>query len=184
MRSGSSAGRAFGDVWLGWTLWRSLKLDVEGERLLVEGQEAVPWSAMAAVLVIARLCEPSSELHIAEDWYRKTALEDILGVPAELVNEDRIYRAVDELLPAKVANAQAKRGHSRDHRPDCKQVCIAMVVTGEGMPLGYEIFDGNRTDVTTVEEIVSTMERRFGRSNRGWVMDRGRARGGNPARVW
>ncbi|MBK9260717.1 MAG: hypothetical protein IPM54_12975 [Polyangiaceae bacterium] len=43
-----------------------------------EGKESVAWSTMAAVLVIARLCEPSSELHIAEDWYRKTALEDIL----------------------------------------------------------------------------------------------------------
>ena len=76
MRSVSNAGRAFGDVWLAWTLWRSLKLDAECERLLAEGREAVPWPAMAAILVIARLCEPSSELHIAEDWYRKTALED------------------------------------------------------------------------------------------------------------
>ena len=53
-------------------------------------------------------------------------------------------------------NPQAQRGYSRDHRPDCKQVCIALVVTREGMPLGYEVFAGNRTDVTTVEEIVET----------------------------
>src|SRR5262245_30855782 len=46
-------------------------------------------------------------------------------------------------------NPQAKRGHSRDHRPDCKQVCIALVVTRQGIPLGYEVFDGNRVDVTT-----------------------------------
>src|SRR5512137_1038015 len=72
-----------------------------------------------------------------------------------------------------LGNAQAKRGHSRDHRPDCKQVCIALVVTKEGMPLGYEIFDGNRVDVTTVEEIVGTMEARFGLAKRVWVMDRG-----------
>ena len=44
---------------------------------------------------------------------------------------------------------QAMRGYSRDHRPDCKQVCIALVVSREGLPLGYEIFAGNRTDVTT-----------------------------------
>jgi len=201
-------GRAFGNVWLGWTLWRALKLDEACVQLLPRGRESAPWATMAAILVIARLCEPSSELHIAEDWYRKTALEDILGVAAEQVNDDRLYRALDVLLPHKAAieqhlkhrlgdlfqldydlllydvtstyfegeaaeNPQAKRGHSRDHRPDCKQICIALVVTKEGVPLGYEIFDGNRNDSTTVEEIVSTMERRFGKSNRVWVMDRG-----------
>src|SRR5439155_396928 len=62
------------------------------------------------------------------------------------------------------ANPLARRGHSRDHRPDCKQVCLALVVTREGMPLGYEVFAGNRTDVTTVEEIVEAMEARYGRS--------------------
>jgi transposase len=59
------------------------------------------------------------------------------------------------------ANPLARRGHSRDHRTDCEQVCIGLVVTREGMPLGYEVFGGNRTDVTTVEEIVGTMESRY-----------------------
>jgi transposase len=201
-------GRAFGDVWLGWTLWRALRLDVLCEELWETGQEAVPWAQMASILVIARLCEPSSELHIAEDWYRRTALEDLLGVPVERVNENRLYRALDRLLPHKEAieqhlvkrlgelfdlsydlllydvtstyfeglaarNPLAQRGHSRDHRPDCKQVCIALVVTREGIPLGYEVFAGNRTDVTTVEEIVEAMEARYGIANRVWVMDRG-----------
>jgi len=67
----------------------------------------------------------------------------------------------------------AKRGYSRDHRPDCVQVNIALVVTREGMPLGYEIFPGNRVDVTTVQHIVGTMEQRFGKARRVWVMDRG-----------
>ena len=201
-------GRRFGDVWLGWTLWRALGLDAVCAELMPEGREEVPWPTVAAVLVMARLCEPSSELHIAEDWYRRTALEDLLGLPSERVNDDRLYRALDRLLPHKRAiedhlqrrlgelfaleydlllydvtstyfeglaegNPQAKRGHSRDHRPDCKQVCIALVVTREGMPLGYEVFAGNRMDVTTVEEIVGTMETRFGLANRVWVMDRG-----------
>jgi transposase len=201
-------GRSFGDVWLGWTLWRALKLDALCGELLPEGREAVPWSVMAAVLVIARLCEPSSELHIAEDWYRRTALEDLLALPSEMVNDDRLYRALDRLLPHQEAierhlkarlgelfaleydlllydvtstyfeglaegNALAQRGYSRDHRPDCKQVCIALVVTREGVPLGYQVFAGNRVDVTTVEEIVEAMESRFGLSQRVWVMDRG-----------
>lgn len=201
-------GRCFGDVWLGWRLWQALKLDEWCEEHLPRGREQVAWSTMAAVLVIARLCEPSSELHIAEDWYRRTALEDLLGLPADRVNDDRLYRALDHLLPHKEAleqhlvkrlgelfdlsydlllydvtstyfegqvkrNPLAQRGHSRDHRPDCKQVCIAMVVTREGMPLGYEVFAGNRTDVTTVEEIVEAMENRYGIAQRVWVMDRG-----------
>ena len=201
-------GRAFGDVWLGWKLWRALQLDVVCEQWIESGRETVPWAQMASVLVIARLCEPSSELHIAEDWYRRTALEDLLGVSAERINENRLYRALDELLPHKQAieqhlvkrlgelfdlsydlllydvtstyfeglaarNPLAQRGHSRDHRPDCKQVCIALLVAREGMPLGYEVFPGNRVDVTTVEEIVEAMEARFGVANRVWVMDRG-----------
>jgi transposase len=201
-------GRSFGDVWLGWTLWQALRLDTVCEELLAPGRETVPWARMAAVLVIARLCEPSSELHIAEDWYRRTALEDLLALPVDRVNETRVYRALDQLLPHKQAlerhlvkrlgelfdlsydlllydvtstyfeglaarNPLAQRGHSRDHRPDCKQVCIALVVTREGMPLGYEVFPGNRTDVTTVEEIVETMEARYGIAERVWVMDRG-----------
>jgi len=201
-------GRGFGDVWLGWTLWRALRLDEALTRLLPEGREAVPWATMAAVLVLARLCEPSSELHIAETWYRGTALEDLLALPTPLVNDDRLYRALDRLVPHKTAleqhlvtrlgelfaleydlllydvtsvyfegaaeaNPLARRGHSRDHRPDCKQVCLALVVTRDGMPLGYEVFAGNRTDVTTVEEIVETMETRYGMAQRIWVMDRG-----------
>jgi transposase len=208
--------RRFGDVWLGWTLWRALELDRLCDERMVVGREQVPWPTMAAILTIARLCEPSSELHIAEDWYRRTALEDLLGVPSEQVNDDRLYRALDRLLPHKVAieqhlrkrlgelfaleydlllydvtstyfeglaagNPQAKRGHSRDHRPDCKQVCIALVVTREGIPLSYEVFDGNRVDVTTVEEIVGTMEERYGLAKRIWVMDRGMTSAANIA---
>jgi len=201
-------GRIFGNVWLSWILWRALQLDRLCEELLPEGREMLPWSAMASVLVMSRLCEPSSELHLAECWYPRTALEDLLGLPAEKVNDDRLYRALDRLLPHKEAlekhlvrrlgelfkldydlllydvtstyfeglaeaNPLAQRGHSRDHRHDCKQVCLALVVTREGMPLGYEVFPGNRVDVTTVEEIVETMEARYGLARRIWVMDRG-----------
>ncbi|MEK8023534.1 MAG: IS1634 family transposase [Candidatus Hydrogenedentota bacterium] len=198
----------FGDVWLAWTLWRALGLEERLSEWIPEGREEVPWASMAAILVIARLCEPSSELHIAEDWYRRTALEDLVGIPAYKINDDRLYRALDELLPHKEKLEKhlkeklgqlfdlkydlmlydvtstyfegeakgipiAQRGHSRDQRPDCKQVCIALVVSREGMPLGYELFAGNRVDVTTVEEIVESMEKKYGKADRVWVMDRG-----------
>lgn len=202
-------GRAFGAVWLGWQLWQALKFDELLEGLLPEGREKIAWAQVAAILVIARLCEPSSELHIAEDWYRRTALQDLIGVASEDVYDERLYRALDRLLPHKEKIEQhlvkrlgelfsiqydlllydvtstyfegagdpqiCKRGYSRDHRRDCVQVNIALVVTHEGIPLGYELFEGNRTDVSTVEEIVETMEQRYGKADRVWVMDRGMA---------
>ena len=201
-------GRTFGDVWLGWLLWQALELDRLCADIFPRGRESVPWSDMVLTLVLARLCEPSSELHIAEDWYRRTALEDLLGVKPEEVYDARLYRTLDRLLPHKrelevhlkrrlgelfdleydlllydvtstyfegeaKRNPQAQRGYSRDSRSDCKQVCIGLVVTREGFPLGYEVFAGNTTDVTTVEDIVEEMEGRFGKTNRVWVMDRG-----------
>ena len=68
---------------------------------------------------------------------------------------------------------QAQRGYSREHRPDCKQGCIALVVSRDGLPLGYELFNGNRSDVTTVEDIVEKIESQYGKADRIWVMDRG-----------
>jgi len=201
-------GRRFGDIWLAWRLWQALRFDRLLDELLPRGREEVPWATMAAVLVIARLCEPSSELHIAEGWFRRTALGDLLGVTEEKVNDDRLYRALDQLLPHKAlleahlkerlgslfglrydlllyditstyfegqatANPLARRGYSRDHRPDCKQVLIGLVVSREGYPLGYETFAGNRNDGTTVQEVVTSLEGRYGCDNRIWVLDRG-----------
>jgi transposase len=199
---------AFGGPWLGFELLKRLGLPDLLERLLPNGREWVPWSLTALVLVIGRLCDAASELHIAEHFYKDSALCDVLGVCAGWINEDRLYRALDHLLPHKealechlkerlgtlfdldydlllydvtstyfegqaVGNRLARRGYSRDHRPDCKQVCIGLVVSKCGMPLGYELFAGNRHDSTTVQEIVTTMERRYGKADRIWVMDRG-----------
>jgi transposase len=70
-------------------------------------------------------------------------------------------------------NEKAARGYSRDQRPDCKQVNIGLVVTPEGLPVGYEVFSGNTADVTTVEEMVELMETKYGKPKRIWVLDRG-----------
>jgi transposase len=78
-------------------------------------------------------------------------------------------------------NPQAQRGYSRDHRPDCKQVCIALVVTFDGFPLGYEVFAGNTHDSRTLQTIVATMEARHGVLQRVWITDRGMASTGNLA---
>ena len=78
-------------------------------------------------------------------------------------------------------NPQAQRGHSRDHRADCKQVCIALVVTFDGFPLGYEVFAGNTHDSRTLQTIVVTMEARHGMLGRVWIADRGMASAANLA---
>jgi len=200
--------RAFGGPWLVLELVRELGLDRFLAKAVPPGREDVPWPLVALVLVVSRICEPSSELHVTEHFYPDSALADLLGVPPDKVNDDRVYRALDAVLPHKVeletflknrmgdlfglsydlllydvtstyfegeaaANPMAQRGYSRDHRPDTKQVCIALVVSKCGMPLGYEVFAGNRTDVTTLREIVETMEGRYGQADRIWAVDRG-----------
>ena len=70
-------------------------------------------------------------------------------------------------------NDLARRGHSRDHRSDCKQIVLALVVTREGFPLAHFTLAGNTQDLQTVQRIVGAVEQRFGRSQRVWVMDRG-----------
>ena len=70
-------------------------------------------------------------------------------------------------------NDLARRGYSRDHRSDCKQIVLALIVTREGFPLAHLTLAGNTQDLQTVETIVKTIETRFGKSQRVWVMDRG-----------
>ena len=70
-------------------------------------------------------------------------------------------------------NPMMRRGYSRDHRPDCQQLMLALVVNQDGFPFSYELFDGNRADVTTVEAILRTVERKHGKARRVWIFDRG-----------
>src|SRR5262249_40772461 len=95
--------RSFGAVWLGWILWRGVKIDESCERSLAYQRGAGSWAAGRASFVIWGCCEPSSELHVAERWYRPTALEDLLGVSTEGIYDERLYRALDRLLPHKEA---------------------------------------------------------------------------------
>jgi transposase len=70
-------------------------------------------------------------------------------------------------------NPMVRRGYSRDHRPDCEQLVIALVVNNEGFPFSYETFDGNRSGVSTMETMLRMVERKYGRARRIWVFDRG-----------
>ena len=93
----------FGGPWLGLQILQKLDLPDFLDEIMPPGREDVPWPMMAAVLVLCRLCQPSSELHIAEHLYKHTAIADLLGVPAEKINEDRLYRALDRILEHKDA---------------------------------------------------------------------------------
>ena len=95
--------RDFGDVWLALGLWRLPKLDVLLSQRMEAGAEEVPWPVTAAILTIARFCEPSSALHIEDTWYRRTALDDLLGVSVEQVHHRRLYEGLDAPLPHKEA---------------------------------------------------------------------------------
>ena len=200
--------RQFGSCWLGLELWKRLEFDQFFEGLVDEEGTDVAWSRVAAVLAINRLCAPGSELAIAERWCPATAMDDLLGIEEGKINDTRLYRCLDRILPHKTKleqhlkqrygelfgaefdvllydltstyvegaaekNPMMRRGYSRDHRPDCEQMVIALIVNSEGFPFSYETFDGNRADVSTMETILRMVERKYGKARRLWVMDRG-----------
>ena len=200
--------RQFGACWLGLELWRRLGLDRFFQEAVDRHEADVPWSRVAAVLAINRLCAPGSELAIEQRWYPSTALDDLLGIEEGKINDTRLYRCLDRMLPHKTKlerhlkqrygelfgaefdvllydltssyvegaaekNPMMRRGYSRDHRPDCEQMVIALIVNSEGFPFSYETFDGNRADVSTMETILRMVERKYGQARRIWVFDRG-----------
>ena len=200
--------RQFGACWLGWELWKRLELERFFQQRVDDDAAEVPWSRVAAVLAINRLCAPGSELAIEQRWYPSTALDDLLEIGKGQINDTRLYRCLDRILPHKTkleqhlkqrygelfgaefdvllydltssyvegaaeSNPMMRRGYSRDHRPDCQQMVIALIVNREGFPFSYETFDGNRADVSTMETILRMVERKYGKARRIWVMDRG-----------
>jgi transposase len=200
--------RQFGACYLGLELWKRLELDSFFERAMDDELADVPWSRVASLLAINRLCAPGSELAIEQRWYPSTALDDLLGIEEGKINDTRLYRCLDRILPHKTKlerhlkdrygalfgaefdvllydltstyvegaaenNLMMRRGYSRDHRPDCEQMVIALIVNSEGFPFSYETFNGNRADVSTMETILRMVERKYGKARRIWVFDRG-----------
>jgi len=201
--------RTFGACFLGLDLWKRLELDRFFEQAVDDNTPAdVPWSRVAALLAINRLCAPGSELAIEQRWYPSTALDDLLEIEEGKINDTRLYRCLDHILPHKTKlerhlkerygalfgaefdvllydltstyvegaaekNPLVRRGYSRDHRPDCEQLVIALIVNNEGFPFSYETFDGNRSDASTMETILRMVERKYGKARRIWVFDRG-----------
>lgn len=200
--------RDFGDVYLIVHLWKILGLDEFFKARISNISGEIGWDKIALISTAGRLISPGSELSIAQFFYPQSALDDLTGVPVEKINDDRLYRLLDHLLPLKddlekhlktrladlfqesfdlvlydltstyfegqyEGNPILKHGYSRDHRPDCKQLVIGLVVTKRGLPFGYQIFSGNQGDAPSLKKIIAKMEEMYGKADRVWVIDRG-----------
>jgi len=187
-------------------MWNRLGMD----SVLTEAGLDEDARLLTQIMTINRLVAPSSE-HAMPEWVRRTALADILNADCSKLNDDKLYRNLDELHPKREkieqqivereralfnleetiflydltstyfegeceGNPKAKRGYSRDKRGDCKQVVMGLVLDGDGFSKAHEVFDGNRVDTTTVEDMLTALEKRVGKKEGATVIvDRGMA---------
>jgi hypothetical protein len=202
--------RQWGACWVFCRLWEALRLDGFWRERLAPSREGTSWYHVLMVLVAYRLIAPGSEWRLHREWYRRSAMGDLLGEEVAVVAKDTLYRCLDRLLahkaalftfltsrwqdlfglrydvllydltstyfesdPPFAAGAKRRYGYSRDRRPDCVQVVIALIVTPEGFPLAYEVLPGNTADNTTLPAFLAQIEARYGQARRIWVMDRG-----------
>ena len=202
--------RQWGACWVACLLWQQLQLDAFWSERLHASREGTDWKSILQVLVIYRLLDPGSEWRLHRQWWASTALDELLGLPWEVLDKDCLYRCLDQLLqhreplfkhlrgrwqdlfgakfdvllydlsstycesdPPFPEGDKRRFGYSRDKRPDCVQVIIALIVTPEGYPLAYEVLPGNTSDKTTLKGFLEKIEKLYGKANRIWVMDRG-----------
>lgn len=104
--------------------------------------------------------------HLRERW------TDMFGAKFEVLLYD-LTSTYFESDPPEDSTSKKKYGHSRDKRPDCVQVIVALIVTPDGFPLAYEVMEGNRAEKTTLKGFLEKIEGQYGKADRIWVMDRG-----------
>ena len=202
--------RQWGACWVACHLWQQLQLEQFWSERLPHSREGTNWRHVLQTLVSYRLLDPGSEWRLHRQWYRNSAMADLLEEDFGLAEKDNLYRCLDKLLPHREALFQHLRqrweglfqvkvevllydltstyfesdppfgegdkrqyGYSRDKRPDCVQVVIALIVTPEGFPLAYEVMPGNTSDKTTLRGFLAKIQRLYGQAERVWVMDRG-----------
>jgi transposase len=199
-------GRQAGAVHVGHQMWNRLGLDSILEKVGLDQRTRL----LTEVMTLNRLVHPASE-HAMPGWIRRTGLAEILKRDFSPLNDQALYRNLDQLHPQRTTieaglaarerdlfnlsesiylydltstyfegqcekNPKAKRGYSRDHRPDCKQVVVGLVLDGDGFPKAHEVLDGNRNDSTTVDEMLAALEKPTGRiPGATVVVDRGMA---------
>src|SRR6266436_2763985 len=162
--------RVFGNCWLACELWRELGLDRFWQERFAEGRESIGWEKVLQLLVVNRLIAPGSEFHVHRHWFLSSAMDELLNTDFAVL----LYDLTSTYFEGEMEqNPKAKRGYSRDGRPDCLQVVIGLVVTTDGFPLAYEVMDGNTSDRTTLRKFLKHIESTYGTAKRMWVMDRG-----------
>ena len=203
--------RQWGACWLAGVLWRELQLDRFWAERLPRSRKGTRWDDVLQVLATYRLIAPGSEWRLHRQWFRDTAMADLLGADFGLAEAHKLYACHDRLLAHKQAlfshltqrwrdlfnasfdvllydltstyfevnasdlpeGSKRRHGYSRDKRPDCPQLVIALVVTPEGLPLAYEVLPGNTADCRTLRAFLDKIESQYGKARRAWVMDRG-----------
>ena len=203
--------RQWGACWLAGVLWRELQLDRFWAERLPRSRKGTRWDDVLQVLATYRLIAPGSEWRLHRQWFRDTAMADLLGADFGLAEAHKLYACHDLLLAHKQAlfshltqrwrdlfnasfdvllydltstyfevnasdlpeGSKRRHGYSRDKRPDCPQLVIALVVTPEGLPLAYEVLPGNTADCRTLRAFLDKIESQYGKARRVWVMDRG-----------
>lgn len=202
--------RQWGGCWLAMELWNQLGFDSFWSPRLPDSRKGTGWVNVLKTLVGYRLLDPGSEWRLHRDWFKSSAMADLLGEDDSVAAKDTLYRCLDRLCKHKAAlfsflkdrwsllfdasydvllydltstyfecdppeNADGLKrfGYSRDKRPDCVQVVIALIVTPEGFPVAYEVMPGNTSDKTTLPEFLRKIEKQYGKMNRLWIMDRG-----------
>src|ERR1700675_3551532 len=191
--------RQWGACWLAGQLWQELQLDRFWADRLRPSRKKTRWDQILQVLATYRLIAPGSEWRRHRQWFGNSAMADLLGADFGLAEEHKLYACHDLLLEHKDAlfshlvgrwrdlfnadfevnasdlpeGSKRRHGYSRDKRPDCPQVVIALVVTPDGLPLAYEVLPGNTADSKTLRTFLGKIEQQYGKARRVWVMDRG-----------
>jgi Transposase DDE domain len=170
------------------TRWDQVLLVLAAYRLIAPGSEwrlHREWygrSALADLLGADAALADSHTLYRCHDRlleHKQALFDHLVGRWRDLFNASFDVLLYDltstyfEANPPFPEDDKRRFGYSRDHRPDCVQVVIALVVTPEGLPLAYEVMAGNTTDSTTLRDFLDRIERQYGKARRIWVMDRG-----------
>jgi len=201
--------RQWGGCWLAMELWNQLDLDSFWEERLADSRKGTDWLNVLKTLASYRLLDPGSEWRLHRDWFKTSAMGDLLDEDDSIAAKDTLYRCLDRLCvhktelfsflkqkwsllfnasydvllydltstyfesPPPEEEGLRRFGYSRDKRPDCVQVVVALIVSPEGFPVAYEVMPGNTSDKTTLPDFLAKIERQYGKANRLWIMDRG-----------
>jgi len=179
--------RQWGACWLVLTIWRELQLDRFWTQRLPASRKHTRWDDILLVLVAYRLLAPGSEwrlhkLYACHDRllaHKQALFDHLVDRWRDLFNAQFDVLLYDltstyfESAPPFPEGDKRRHGYSRDRRPDCVQVIIALVVTPDGLPLAYEVLAGNTSDKTTLRGFLDRIEAQYGKASRIWLMDRG-----------